>query len=1056
MTIEIDDIDLAGVTAMQPLEEARFESGTGDIDLSLSYANQTVQSATAEIDLKNISIAGLSDLALRGRLEYLNDTDGWLVAASDFRATTPAGQWPLSTLHFETSTNQDGKIVMLDARASYLNFADVAVARPWLNEQQNRLLTEFEPSGVVRDFAVTVNDLDSENLRFNISATMDEVGVAAYGGRPGFRGFSGSLRADQSSGRLEIDSDNLVVTVPNILGQALGFDTTFGTVIWRRSNNRTTVLSDSIILRNEFLDVETSVELSLPDGGGKPFIDLESKFSVSDLAAARRYVPFMPKRPRMSQWFQEGLVAGRVEDGIARLYGEMDNWPFDDGAGQLLVKGTVRDAILIYQPNWPAAEVIEADVAVKNMSLFSDRSRIINAGNEINNARLEIADFRNPHLTINALATGTLETLRQLSINSPIGEMMGGQLDQVTVSGGASLNLDLNVPVRDWESFSFTARLQTSDGSMQFAGFNPPLRDVSGVVTIERENISSEALSGVFLGQPVTIELSQAPDTMPKYRVIANASGAATAEALADELGLPLAGRVTGSTNFTARMLFPRGQVEEPLPFTIEIQSDLAGLSIDMPQPLNKPLYDTIDFSAKVFLPKGGEKIESTGAADDLMSWQVAFTKLDDIWDLDRGVLSFGNVPEIEPVSDTRGLHLRGVADYVYLQDWFDMARESEAKIGMAERIRSIDMTIANLHMLGQHLVDHRIRVDRSARDWSIQVDGDDIVGSAFVPYDFNSGREIVVAADRLVLPGDDQDIRKSETQIDPRSLPPISITTQELAFGSRHFGAVEAKFVRTADGLESQEFVATDETFEIVGTGSWIIDESDPAGHRSSITASLTSTDVQKTMQRLDYDPGIVGNDLAMLLDLSWSGGPRDDLLETLDGEVQVRIGNGTLSEVKPGAGRVFGLMSIAALPRRLSLDFRDVFGKGFGFDTIKGTFNIVDGDTYTCNLALDSPAADIGIVGRAGLVARDYEQTAVVSASFGNALPVAGALVAGPQVAAALLIFSQLFKKPLQEVSQVYYGIGGSWDEPLIESATADTFALSGVMTGCIDEAD
>jgi uncharacterized protein YhdP len=206
--------------------------------------------------------------------------------------------------------------------------------------------------------------------------------------------------------------------------------------------------------------------------------------------------------------------------------------------------------------------------------------------------------------------------------------------------------------------------------------------------------------------------------------------------------------------------------------------------------------------------------------------------------------------------------------------------------------------------------------------------------------------------------------------------------------------------------------------------------------------------------MRRLDYDPGIVGDDLAMLLDLSWSGGPRGDLLESLDGEVRVRIGTGQLAEVKPGAGRVFGLMSIAALPRRLSLDFRDVFGKGFGFDKIDGTFTLVDGNTYTCDLSLESPAANIGIVGRAGLVSRDYEQTAVISASFGNALPVAGALVAGPQVAAALLIFSQIFKKPLQEVSQVYYRVSGSWDEPLIETTTAEVFALSGAMTGCIDE--
>jgi uncharacterized protein YhdP len=65
-----------------------------------------------------------------------------------------------------------------------------------------------------------------------------------------------------------------------------------------------------------------------------------------------------------------------------------------------------------------------------------------------------------------------------------------------------------------------------------------------------------------------------------------------------------------------------------------------------------------------------------------------------------------------------------------------------------------------------------------------------------------------------------------------------------------------------------------------------------------------------------------------------------------------------------------------------------------------------------------------------------------------------VAGALVAGPQVAAALLIFSQIFKKPLQEVTQVYYGIGGTWDEPQIETASAETFALSGTTSGCIAE--
>jgi uncharacterized protein YhdP len=131
-------------------------------------------------------------------------------------------------------------------------------------------------------------------------------------------------------------------------------------------------------------------------------------------------------------------------------------------------------------------------------------------------------------------------------------------------------------------------------------------------------------------------------------------------------------------------------------------------------------------------------------------------------------------------------------------------------------------------------------------------------------------------------------------------------------------------------------------------------------------------------------------------------------------------------------------------------------VFNKGFGFDQIRGRFMLVDGQTFTCNLSLEGPAAQIGVVGRTGLVDRDYDQTAVVSANFGNALPVVGAALGGPTVAAVVLIFSQIFKKPLSEVGQVYYSITGSWDEPTIDSVTAEHFAEQGLLAGCLDETE
>ena len=334
-----------------------------------------------------------------------------------------------------------------------------------------------------------------------------------------------------------------------------------------------------------------------------------------------------------------------------------------------------------------------------------------------------------------------------------------------------------------------------------------------------------------------------------------------------------------------------------------------------------------------------------------------------------------------------------------------------------------------------------------------LQQEGEDIVGSVFVPYDFGGDRPMVFEMEKMRLPGEEAE-RDSSNNLDPRKLPPMTLSVKDFSFGDRHLGAVEATILKIADGLEATAISSTDETFEITGTGRWVADDKDPLVSHSFVTATLTSTNVEATMARLNYQPGIASDAMSMLFDLDWSGSPRADFFEVLDGNLQVRFGKGQLEEVDPGAGRMFGLMSIVALPRRLSLDFRDVFAKGFGFDEVAGSFRIVAGKTYTCDLSLESPAAAIGIVGQADLVNRTYDQTAIVSANVGNSLPIVGAVVAGPQVAAALLIFSQIFKKPLQEVGQVYYSIGGSWDEPVVDATNSAAFVASGDLAGCLQE--
>jgi uncharacterized protein (TIGR02099 family) len=1049
VTLDVTGLNLQELSSIVLQDQAGFRSGTGDLELSLQYGATAIRSATAEIDFQDVSISQGADFEISGRVEYSQHSDGWLLAAQRLSLQSERGGWPESELRLETSVNDEGEIVMLDASASYLDLDDLAMFLPWVAAERREQLEAYAADGVVRDLQLTLTDLHRSKPRFELSAALERAGLASVNGWPGVRGFSGSVRANRSGGRLEIESDAMVVTSDVMFAAPYRIDSTTGTIIWRRSGDSTTILSDSIEVISPAIDSQSNVHITLPGNGAAPIVDLVSTFAIADVALAKQYIPKNVVKPKLYDWFQSSLVSGAIPRGSARLYGALDEFPFDSGDGQLLIQANVRNTVFKYRPEWPATDLIDVDVVVDNVRLYSERGRSSSLGNDVVDAKVEIPDLRAPVLSINAFATGTLESVRQFSLQSPINELLGGQLQRVQVGGNASFDLDLKVPLKAAADFELLTRLRSSGGQLQVDGFPAPLTDISGVVSISRDSISGEALGATFLGQPIAIELRSPTENEPGVSAVATATGVLTAEAIVEELGVPLDGLVEGASDYQLRVLFPRKAQEPPVPMSFELSSDLIGIEVQLPAPFSKAADVSLPLQGNIQLVDG-TRIESAGMAGEDTAWQLAVTKVDGSWDLDRGVIALGGQPPA--AAETRGLHIRGDVETVRFQDWLELSRGTGEKTGAAARIRSIDLYIGDLYMLGQHLVDHRVQVDRSADDWLVQLAGNNVRGSAFVPYDFSGQRPLVIDMETLHLPGDDESTGSGDLP-DPRGLPPISLRAADFALGDRHFGAVEAELLKTPAGLVAERMVSKDETFEIAGSGRWVADDADPFGHRTFVTATLNSNNVQQTMSRLGYNPGIISAEMTVSLDLSWSGGPRADFLDSLSGDVQASFGSGQLDEVEPGAGRMFGLMSIVALPRRLSLDFRDVFDKGFGFDSIEGSFRLQDGEAYTCNLSLSGPAADIGIIGRASLTGRDYQQTAVVSANVGNTLPLVGAVVAGPQAAAVMFLFSQIFKEPLQEVGQVYYAIDGSWDNPTIENANAERFAESGVLAGCLE---
>ena len=251
-----------------------------------------------------------------------------------------------------------------------------------------------------------------------------------------------------------------------------------------------------------------------------------------------------------------------------------------------------------------------------------------------------------------------------------------------------------------------------------------------------------------------------------------------------------------------------------------------------------------------------------------------------------------------------------------------------------------------------------------------------------------------------------------------------------ELNWGDRHLGNVQAAVSKVSDGVNLDQLTMTSPSFTVKAQGEW---RGKDAG-LGRVTGVLLSTDVRTTLTQLGYADVMAAKSGRMDFDINWLGAPSADALRDAVGHLQIALDKGQIFGIKPGAGRVLGLASLAELPRRLSLDFSDLTDKGMAFDTVRGDFDLRGGDAYTDNVLLKGPAAEIGLIGRVGLKNKDYDQTAVVTGSVANSL-APPAFAGGPVVGAAVLLFTQVFKQPLKGLARGYYRITGSWDNPTVE---------------------
>jgi uncharacterized protein YhdP len=219
-------------------------------------------------------------------------------------------------------------------------------------------------------------------------------------------------------------------------------------------------------------------------------------------------------------------------------------------------------------------------------------------------------------------------------------------------------------------------------------------------------------------------------------------------------------------------------------------------------------------------------------------------------------------------------------------------------------------------------------------------------------------------------------------------------------------------------------------------GEGEWTVDEN--SRQHTELNVRFDSDNVGRGLENFGYSKIIKDGHGTAEFDVHWDASPADFSLELLEGNATLSLKDGQILDLDPRGGRLLGLLSVQTIPRRLALDFKDVFAKGLRFDKMKGHFNFADGNAYTNDYYIDGPPGRIDIEGRTGLLARDYDQRVLFRPDLSSSLPVVGTLLGGTSAGVAMIVvdrIARLFGKQTDDLARFEYKLTGSWDDPVFK---------------------
>jgi len=775
-------------------------------------------------------------------------------------------------------------------------------------------------------------------------------------------------------------------------------------------------------------DISGYGRIRMASGEGKPEVDISAVMEHGDMAGFGDYWPENVMSESVLHWLRTSLLGGEVS-GRFSMVGDLDDFPFKNQRGRMQAVATLSDVNVRYVDGWPQVRQADAAVEFLGVGMYAE-GRIGNtAGAVVDHVVVHIPDFQKPVLDVEYRSSADLAGIIGFIKQTPLLDDIDLDPEQFMLTGSTEISgrvlTGLGVAS---QPLQVTGAVELQDAYFKDMVSEVELRSVNGTLNYASEGLDGTQIAADFRNYPVLLDINADWDAPEVFR--ASLHGDLPADrVIPDDLMQrePLLRRLVGISPWDITLSIASVDGLEDRDIWLELYSGLQGTVLDCPAPLNKPIDDSWPLLVRYPVRSDVNTVTAhlPGRGHLKMELEPETTSpLRAVFHLGGGT---GELPEEGRFT------LSGTAELVDLDGWLDL---------IIERFQQTADDEGGLEMQSAVLVGAQIRLfDRLFDNVSLQMvyedevlngsfDGEDILGKVRFYRNKLGTSSLTAEFERLLMPEPVSMGVQMETN--PAEMPEMHFYSKEFSYLGINWGETRIEGYPIKNGFHLDSVDARSAQLELGASGDWVRGEQ---GDRSDFNIRISSESLGAVLEAMDISSAMQGGQTVVNFDAWWNGPPAAFALERLNGEMDLDITQGNILTADPGAGRLLGLLSLSELPRRLAMDFRDVFDEGFSFDEANGTMQLENGNSYTDDLTLSSTAATITIVGSTDLVEQTFDYEFIVRPGVSKALPVIGAIAGGPVGAAAGLALQALLRDSLGEAAEARYTIRGPWEDAEVE---------------------